>query len=36
VVLDADGFVVMQYLEDVNVGTHPGQVYEDCVKLFGE
>lgn len=33
--LDADGDLVLQYLEDINVGTHPSSVLEDCEALFG-
>ena len=33
--LDADGNLVLQYLEDINIGTHPGRVLEDCEALFG-
>lgn len=35
VVLDAEGVLVLEYLEDINVGAHPGQVLEDCTLLFG-
>jgi hypothetical protein len=35
VILDADGYLVLEYLDNISVGTHPGRVYEDCVKLFG-
>lgn len=34
-ILDADGMLVLQYLDNVNVGTHPALVYDDCVTLFG-
>ncbi len=34
-VLDADGDLVLEYLDDIDVGTHPALVYDDCVKLFG-
>ncbi len=33
--LDADGALILEYTESINVGTHPGQVLEDCEKLFG-
>lgn len=36
VVLDADGMLVLEYLEDISVGTHPGQVLEDVQLLFGD
>jgi peroxiredoxin len=35
VLLDADGTLLLSYLEDVVVGTHPGQVLADCEALFG-
>lgn len=35
VILDAGGDLVLQYLEDVVVGTHPQDVLEDCERLFG-
>ncbi len=35
VVLDENGDLLLEYLEDINVGTHPILVYDDCVKLFG-
>lgn len=35
VLLDAEGDLVLEYLEDVVVGTHPQDVLEDCEKLFG-
>jgi len=35
VLLDADGGLLLSYLEDVVVGTHPGQVLSDCEALFG-
>ena len=34
VVLDAQGTVVLRY-DDVSVGTHPGDVLDDCKALFG-
>ena len=33
VLLDADGQLLLEYL-NVSTGTHPGEVYEDCVQLF--
>ena len=35
VVLDADGRHVLEYVEDIEVGTHPAEVLEDCEILFG-
>jgi peroxiredoxin len=35
VLLDTDGSVLLEYLEDINVGTHPGMVLEDCQALIG-
>lgn len=35
VVLDADGELVLEYLEDINVGAHPREVLDDCTLLFG-
>ncbi|MBA2320103.1 MAG: redoxin domain-containing protein [Deltaproteobacteria bacterium] len=34
-VLDADGVLVLEYVESVIVGTHPDDVLEDCRALFG-
>jgi peroxiredoxin len=34
VVLDDEGRVVLRY-DDVDVGTHPADVLEDCQALFG-
>lgn len=34
--LDAEGDLLLAYTESINVGTHPGQVLEDCEKLFGD
>jgi peroxiredoxin len=34
VVLDADGVLALEYLDDIVVGTHPEQVLEDCEALF--
>ena len=34
-VLDANGTLVLEYVEDVVVGTHPGLVLADCEALFG-
>ncbi len=33
--LDADGDLLLTYTDNVVVGTHPGQVLEDCEKIFG-
>lgn len=33
-VLDKDGVLVMEYISDVSVGTHPAEVLEDCQQLF--
>lgn len=33
--LDADGALLLEYTEAINVGTHPAQVLEDCEALFG-
>lgn len=35
VILDADGYLVLEYLDNISVGTHPGRVYEDCLRMFG-
>jgi hypothetical protein len=35
VLLDANGELLLSYTEDIVVGTHPGQVLEDCEKIFG-
>lgn len=34
-VLDASGTLVLEYVSDVDVGTHPEEVLEDCRVLFG-
>ncbi len=36
VILDADGVLVLEYLSDINLGTHPIEVLEDCEILFGD
>lgn len=33
-VLDKDGTLVLEYISDVDVGTHPEAVLEDCRRLF--
>ncbi len=33
-ILDADGVLVLEYVSDVVVGTHPALVLEDCAALF--
>lgn len=33
-VLDAEGNLILEYVSDVEVGTHPEEVLEDCQKLF--
>ena len=33
--LDADGNLLLSYTENINVGTHPGIVLEDCQAIFG-
>jgi thioredoxin-dependent peroxiredoxin len=34
--LDAKGDLLLEYTEDIVVGTHPSEVLEDCEILFGE
>jgi peroxiredoxin len=34
--LDGDGDLILEYTEDVVFGTHPEEVYQDCVSIFGE
>lgn len=34
-VLDPDGVLVLEYVDDVIVGAHPAEVLEDCGILFG-
>ena len=34
-ILDASGTLVLEY-EVSSIGTHPAQVLEDCIALFGE
>lgn len=33
--LDADGNLILEYVDAINVGTHPQDVLDDCVKIFG-
>jgi peroxiredoxin len=33
--LDADGGLLLEYVEDIAVGTHPAEVLSDCQALFG-
>ena len=33
--LDADGILILEYVDDIVVGTHPGQVLADCQAIFG-
>ena len=35
VLLDPRGELVLEYLDNVNVGTHPSHVLEDCLTLWG-
>ncbi len=32
--IGADGSLLLEYVEDVSVGTHPDEVLEDCQMLF--
>lgn len=34
-VLDAEGTLVLEYRDSLNVGTHPADVLADCTRLFG-
>ncbi len=34
--LDADGALVLEYVDSIEVGTHPAKVLDDCRALFGE
>ncbi len=34
--LDAEGTLLLEYTEDVDFGTHPGEVLEDCQIIFGQ
>jgi peroxiredoxin len=34
--LDADGDLMLEYIDDISVGTHPGRVLQDCEILFGD
>jgi peroxiredoxin len=36
VLLDENGDLVLQYLHDIAVGTHPEQVLQDCQALWGD
>lgn len=33
-VLDGDGDLILEYTEDIVFGTHPTEVYEDCLSIF--
>lgn len=33
--LDADGDLVLVYVDTLDVGTHPAKVLDDCTALFG-
>ncbi len=35
-VLNADGELILEYVENVSVGTHPSLVLADCQAIFGE
>ena len=34
--LDSNGTLILEYVDSVNVGTHPGQVLQDCEAIFGQ
>ena len=34
-VLDADGTLILEYVDNIDTGTHPSQVLSDCEALFG-
>lgn len=34
--LDGNGNLILEYVEDVAFGTHPEEVYQDCLAIFGE
>ena len=34
--LDADGTLILEYVSNVSVGTHPAKVLADCQAIFGE
>ena len=34
--LDANGTLILEYVDSVNVGTHPAKVLEDCQAIFGD
>jgi len=34
--LDANGDLVLEYVDAIDVGTHPAKVLDDCRALFGE
>ena len=34
-VLDAEGKLILEYVDGVSAGTHPEAVLEDMIKLFG-
>ena len=34
--LDAEGRLILEYVDDVSVSGHPMEVLEDCQKIFGD
>lgn len=34
--LDGSGDLILEYTEDIAFGTHPEEVYQDCLSIFGE
>ena len=34
--LDSNGTLILEYVDNVNAGTHPAKVLEDCEAIFGD
>ena len=34
--LDGSGTLLLEYTEDIVFGTHPEEVYQDCLSIFGD
>ncbi len=34
--LDGNGDLILEYTDSIVFGTHPEEVYQDCLSIFGE
>ncbi|MFT5680228.1 MAG: hypothetical protein ACI8RZ_001134, partial [Myxococcota bacterium] len=34
--LDGNGDLILEYTDSIEFGTHPEEVYQDCLSIFGE